>query len=1021
MFRKWMIIGGVFISSQIFGEPKAWYEDVLVNSTAGDTLGTGEQSEPKMAVGKDRMVIVWVDNRNGHPDIYGQLFDSLGTPIGSNIKLNDDIGTADQGSPCVARSKDKWVVVWEDNKNGDWDIYARIFDYSLSPLSSSFRVNDDATVQTQCAPTISSDSLGRCMIAWRDGRIGAGVFRIYAQRYDETLNPISVNFDVAGGSYSQNGEVSVGLNDKDTLVVVWTDAMTNAYFRVLEFSTALEVTPTTLARVDTNSTGVFSCPISDEIFYILTSQYPHGMYGKKYNLQGDSLTSWVQLYGGSGDSRVNGDISNQLVVSINREGTGYSIEIKRFDLNLTLIEDMGAINPNGDGRHPCVKFFPDGRFAVAWWDGGVRAPDYSTWGFSDVYFKIFDSTGIELDFRRVNDDGIYMSQCTPAIASTPSGKVLVAYEDARKGKPTIYGRIFQIVGTDSLVPQANDFLLVDYDNDRLSGFWQNSLSAGRDRFVVAWQNRDHRMGVRVYDTSGVFIQDTLFYPGGPSYLIGSSMNSTGKFIGGGVTAVASGAGVLFQGFSSVASPIGDTVWVTEPSFNIPVSGVSSALNDSGTIAICWEDSRDGRSDIWAQLFDFGTGDSLTNEFRVHNDISQSGHFNPDVAIDDSNRITFVWDDMREGDWNIYARRFKWTSADLDTLGASEFRVNEYLGYEERHPSVAMTTLSGDFAITWHDFRDGQPDIYAKLYNGNSTSKGVSFRINRMQSYNQLNPVITGNDSTVAIAWMDTRNGNWDIYAQARTWHSPIGPDGLIGKTLVGDSVTDYIGKNTINLTGANQTAYDTLTSVGDTSYFYVKLRNREDPSLYALDSLFRIQILPDTGGWIVEVFDSLVGGNLVTSVVLDTGWVVSAPDSGEKEFRILVTPNSVSPGELELFIHTKSKETFQEDVVRIKTSSSSTGTHELPDSYSFYLRTSGIGKKVKIAYGISHYGKAILGIYDIAGRLVKELVNKELKAGVYTIKWGGETSNSRKVATGVYFVRLCAGDRTATRKLTIIR
>jgi hypothetical protein len=74
-----------------------------------------------------------------------------------------------------------------------------------------------------------------------------------------------------------------------------------------------------------------------------------------------------------------------------------------------------------------------------------------------------------------------------------------------------------------------------------------------------------------------------------------------------------------------------------------------------------------------------------------------------------------------------------------------------------------------------------------------------------------------------------------------------------------------------------------------------------------------------------------------------------------------------------------------------------------------------------IRYSIPKTGKVTLRVYDITGRMVKQLVNKEQRAGVYTANWEGDTPNNRKLATGVYFVRLTADEKTATRKLVLVR
>ncbi len=62
-------------------------------------------------------------------------------------------------------------------------------------------------------------------------------------------------------------------------------------------------------------------------------------------------------------------------------------------------------------------------------------------------------------------------------------------------------------------------------------------------------------------------------------------------------------------------------------------------------------------------------------------------------------------------------------------------------------------------------------------------------------------------------------------------------------------------------------------------------------------------------------------------------------------------------------------------------------------------------------------GRVKLSIYDVSGRLVRRLVEDNLTAGAHERAWNGRDSRSFAVPSGVYFVRLVAGDRALTRKI----
>jgi len=60
-------------------------------------------------------------------------------------------------------------------------------------------------------------------------------------------------------------------------------------------------------------------------------------------------------------------------------------------------------------------------------------------------------------------------------------------------------------------------------------------------------------------------------------------------------------------------------------------------------------------------------------------------------------------------------------------------------------------------------------------------------------------------------------------------------------------------------------------------------------------------------------------------------------------------------------------------------------------------------------------------VYDVLGRQVKTLVNDVLHAGEHTVQWNGTNTVGTSVASGVYFVRMHAGDFEKTMKMMLMR
>ncbi|RMD88028.1 MAG: choice-of-anchor B family protein [Calditrichaeota bacterium] len=60
-------------------------------------------------------------------------------------------------------------------------------------------------------------------------------------------------------------------------------------------------------------------------------------------------------------------------------------------------------------------------------------------------------------------------------------------------------------------------------------------------------------------------------------------------------------------------------------------------------------------------------------------------------------------------------------------------------------------------------------------------------------------------------------------------------------------------------------------------------------------------------------------------------------------------------------------------------------------------------------------------IYDLIGRVVRELTNKTQEAGSYAVQWDGRDQAGQKVASGVYIYKIQAGQFIRTRKMVLLK
>jgi hypothetical protein len=195
-----------------------------VNTKVNDDAGSAKQWDPSISMdAAGNFVVVWIDERNVNRDIYYQRYTSTGGALGVNTKVNDDAGDADQIAPSILIDvAGNFVIVWHDFRNANWDIYYQRYTSTGGALGVNTKVNDDSGTEFQLYPTISMDVTGNFVIVWQDYRNIN--YDIYFQRFTSTGAPLGANIKVNDGADSLYQVVpSISMDGVGNFVIVWTD------------------------------------------------------------------------------------------------------------------------------------------------------------------------------------------------------------------------------------------------------------------------------------------------------------------------------------------------------------------------------------------------------------------------------------------------------------------------------------------------------------------------------------------------------------------------------------------------------------------------------------------------------------------------------------------------------------------------------------------------------------------------------------------------------------------------------
>jgi len=98
------------------------------------------QRKPQMSSSSDGVIITWEDERNGasNDDVYAQILSWNGTILGSADGIAISTQANGQSEPKIlVDTFDHVFIVWEDNRNSEFDIYGQRVFYRASELTLS--------------------------------------------------------------------------------------------------------------------------------------------------------------------------------------------------------------------------------------------------------------------------------------------------------------------------------------------------------------------------------------------------------------------------------------------------------------------------------------------------------------------------------------------------------------------------------------------------------------------------------------------------------------------------------------------------------------------------------------------------------------------------------------------------------------------------------------------------------------------------------------------------------------------
>ena len=125
-----------------------------------------------------------------------------------------------------------------------------------------------------------------------------------------------------------------------------------------------------------------------------------------------------------------------------------------------------------------------------------------------------------------------------------------------------------------------------------------------------------------------------------------------------------------------------------------------------------------------------------------------------------NNLHVVWHDFRNGNWDIYYKRS--TDGGIN-WGADIQLTNDPAQSDNASIAVSVSNLH----VVWHDNRNGNWDIYYKRSTDGGSTWEADTRLTNDPAISYTSSV-TVSGSNVHVVWKDTRDGNEEIYYKRST-------------------------------------------------------------------------------------------------------------------------------------------------------------------------------------------------------------------------------------------------------------
>jgi len=808
------------------------------------------------------------------------------------------------------------------------------------------------------------------------------------------------------------------------------------------------------------------------IWYDLRQSW-HGMsvFGSLIDITGDTIDKNFRLnedtiIGCMSIPQIDGDTNgNFAIVYVQNQ----NIKARRFNKYGIPSGPSFVVSINSNCAYPAIKIRGN-RTIITWFQGGANR----------IYGQIYDSSGNPIGTNFVVSDSSVVYNTISDIAIRNNGNFIVAWhfnnEIWAQKFDSLCNRIggnFKLINDSISTSESNPKIEFDAE-DNLFVTWNASVQAQGDincqildsalvpvtniiRIDGADKDSAQRQAITIKDS----ICYVVFQNGINSGIYLQLINKNGELIGDNirisdqvgrrnilpkVSATASNLiitwsrnlvgtmyDIICQKVSFDGNLINSNYTITDDKGGEPQVLPSITSDNTGNFFIVWQDFRRFPNDydvsnIYARIFD-SYGNPITQEFRIN--IHSVAEY-PDICLNSSIYLAIWARTLSETNHQIYAQRFVHNGNPIDTNYQISASSNNYHLYFPK-----LTRLSNEnFVAVWTEYDGTKDKIFGRILDGNGLPIGNQFQVYIDSLVNNYawkavdesngrfiipiscsidtlaaaiqefdydgNPISTPlvlNDSPASYSFVSGAKGI-DRYLFVWIDHQPR----LIGQFL--DSNLQKIGNNII-------VSDDTTPYI----YYYSVVSNNEG-KFFVIWSDWR-NGNPDLYG---QFFDSS-GNKIGTNFRVDndtTNSEQSNPNCFSANNLIYITWNDtrILSHWFDIYCKVIGWEIYPK-IEEQKIQNHQTFIMVYPNPFRNHL----VIKFQIPGQGVASSQKSVvsLKIYDASGRMVRDLSRLTVNGERSTILWDGKDDSGRRLASGVYFIRLEDGEFKDTEKVILLK